>query len=263
MRKIAIIGTGNMGGAIAKSLSKREDFSLILYNKTTLKAEKLASEIGAEAVKSMEEIPPVDVVIIAVKPQVLPSIYSSLKKIKCSLFISLVAGVTLETLKDNLGTTSVARYMPNIGAMVGKSVTAVTYTDDLEEEKKELSLSVSSSFGKAFYLEESLFNAFIGISGSAIAFVYEFIASLALSGVREGIGYKKAEEIVSSTIESAIALQKETQKSATELEIMVCSPKGTTIEGVKKLKELNFENAVIEAVSASKNKADAMEKKTS
>lgn len=261
MKTIAIIGTGNMGGAIARALSKRDDYSIILYNKTFEKAEKLALETGAKAVVSMDEITSVDTVIIAVKPQVLPFVYSSLRKIKCSLFISLAAGVSLETLKSNLGATHVARYMPNIAASVGKSVTAVTYTDDLPEEEKTTALDIASSFGDGFFLDESLFNAFIGISGSAIAFIYEFISALTLGGVREGIGYKKAEEIVLSTINSAITLQKESHKSATELEIMVCSPKGTTIEGVKKLKELNFENSVIEAVSASARKAEAMEKK--
>ena len=149
--------------------------------------------------------------------------------------------------------------MPNIASSVKSSVTAVTYNDSLAEEKKKTALSIASLFGSAFYLEENLFSAFIGISGSAIAYVYEFIHALILGGIREGINYNKAEEIVLDTLKSAIELEKATRRSAIDLETMVCSARGTTIEGVKCLKDFGFERAVIEAVSAASNKSRELE----
>lgn len=250
-----------MGSAIAVSLSKDENYSLYVYNKTPLKAEKLKEKAPVNVLYSLSEMKNMDAVILAVKPQVLPTIYSDVRALDAGVYISLAAGVNLSTLEKNLENADVVRYMPNIAASVDASVTAVTWKESLEEEKKKLSLSIASSFGSAFYLDESLFNGFIGISGSAIAYVFLFMHALSQAGVREGIPYNKSLNIVRDTLESAVMLQKATSKGATELENMVCSPRGTTIEGIKKLKELNFENALFEAVRASSAKAGSLEEK--
>lgn len=262
MIKVGIIGAGNMGSAIASSLEKKNDYSVYLSNRTKEKAEKVAREKSITVLSSISQMKELDVIILAVKPQQITPLYPLLSTFKSPLFISLLAGVTLETLKKNLESERVVRFMPNIGALASSSVTALTYSEELSSLDKELSLDIAKSFGSAFFLEEKLFNAFIGISGSAIAFVFEFMHSLALSGVREGIGYKESLEIAEETINSAIKLQKTTEKSAIELETMVCSPKGTTIEGLKKLKELGFEFSVMEAVKAVTDKCKEIENNT-
>ncbi len=261
MKRIGIIGTGNMGSAIARSLKDDGSCSLFLYNRTKSRAVKLAEETRGVVLSSLDEMDNMDAIILAVKPQTLPSLYPALKKLNCGMFISLAAGVSLSTLEESLSSSSVVRYMPNIAAGVKSSVTAVTWKESLDEEKKNLALALASSFGSAFYLDESLFNGFIGISGSGIAYVFLFMHALSQAGVREGIPYNTSLDIVRDTLESAIMLQKATSKGATELENMVCSPRGTTIEGIKKLKELNFENAVFEAVNASSSKARSLEEK--
>ncbi len=260
MTEIAVIGTGNMGSAVAIALEKRKDTKVYVYNRTQEKAKKIAEGTSITVLDTLSRAQGMDCVILAVKPHVLPSVYADAAALDAGMYISLAAGVTLSTLKENLKSDNVVRFMPNIAASVGSSVTAVTYTRDLSEKRKEDALSIASSFGSAFYLDESLFNAFIGISGSAIAYVFEFMHALALGGVREGLGYNTALDIVADTLLSAVELQKSGNKSAIENEIMVCSPKGTTIEGLKKLKEFNFENSVIEAVSAAARKAGGSEK---
>ncbi len=259
--KVGIIGTGNMGGAIAKALDANGSYSVFVYNRTFEKAEKLTEGTNIQAVRNMDELTNSDVIILAVKPQVLPAVYDGAGRLSAGMYISLAAGVTLATLREKLKTDDVARYMPNIAAAVRTSVTAFTFPEEMDSEKKKLAETIASSFGSAFHLDESLFNAFIGISGSGIAYVYEFIHALSQAGVRDGINYNTAQDIVLGTLESAITLQKATHKGAIELENMVCSPKGTTIEGIKKLKELNFENALFEAVRASSSKAESLEAK--
>lgn len=255
MTKVLIVGTGNMGSAVARALEKRKDTVVYICNRTRAKAEKVAEGTSMKVLDRAGDMKNPDIIILAVKPFVIPSVAEEVAALDASLYISLAAGVDLASLKRYLGKNNVVRFMPNIAASVLASVTAVTFTDDLDEEKKKEALSIASSFGSAFHLDESLFNAFIGISGSGIAYVFEFMHALALGGVREGIGYSEALHIVEDTLLSAVMLQKEGAKGAIENEIMVCSPRGTTIEGVKKLKESNFENAVIEAVSAASRKA--------
>lgn len=258
-KSVAIIGCGNMGSAILRAIASSPLYSVSVYNRTKEKAIKAASGLTVQVLDNMEDAKNSDIVIISTKPQTLKAIYPSLSSLNAGLFISIAAGVKLSTLEENLKSKNCVRYMPNIASSVKSSVTAVTYDDSLAEEKKKTALSIASLFGSAFYLEENLFSAFIGISGSAIAYVYEFIHALILGGIREGINYNKAEEIVLDTLKSAIELEKATRRSAIDLETMVCSARGTTIEGVKCLKDFGFERAVIEAVSAASNKSRELE----
>ncbi|MCF0237841.1 MAG: pyrroline-5-carboxylate reductase, partial [Sphaerochaetaceae bacterium] len=205
--------------------------------------------------------------IIAVKPQVLPSLYSEIKQCinKCGkkdlLVISIAAGVPLETLVTNLEYNNIVRFMPNIAAKVKKAVTAIAYNKGIDSSLKKIAFETASSFGEAFELDEKLFPAFIGISGSAIAIVLRFIHEIALGGCLEGIPYNQAVSIASSTLISGAELQKQTKENPEALMTKVCSAGGTTIESVKALEKNGFNKAVIEAVVAASEKTKEMDRK--
>ena len=259
--KVSVIGAGNMGGAFAEALSRLEGIDLCVYDSHLPSAQRVAQGQAITVLSSMEEARGSHIVIIAVKPQVLPSIWDKLAALKPDFFISIAAGVTVEKLVRNLGTDKVARFMPNIAAKIGYAVTAVTYSKALDEAFRKDAMDVATSVGSAFELEENLFSAFIGISGSGIAYMFEFMHQMAMGGVREGIAYPKALSIVADTMLSAANLQKQTGRNAVELETMVCSAKGTTIEGIAALSDGNFSSAVINAVSAAARKSEELEKK--
>lgn len=262
MARISVIGAGNMGGAFAEALSKRKDISLCIYDSCRLCAEKIAgTKANVTVLDSMDQARGSDVVVIAVKPQVLPQIYDQLSALKPGFFISIAAGVTLEKLTKNLTSEKVVRFMPNIAAKIGHAVTAVAYSPALSSDERKTAMDIALSVGTAFELEESLFSAFIGISGSGIAYMFEMMHQMAMGGVRQGIPYSKALSIVADTMLSAANLQKETGKNAVELEAMVCSAKGTTIEGVAALTEGGFGAALINAVTAAARKSEELEKK--
>ena len=258
--KVAIIGCGNMGSAIAHALSEKKNIDLFVYDKSQIAMNNLASNASIKTLNEISEATSFDIVLIAIKPQVLPSMYPILSSLKPKMFISIAAGVSLEKLKHELNTTAVVRFMPNIAARTKSAVTAVAFSSSLTEDDKRIAMEIASSFGSAFELEEKLFPAFIGISGSAIAYVFEFMHQLAMGGVREGIAYKTSLDIVRDTLNSAISLQKEAQVGAIELETMVCSAAGTTIEGIKALDDGAFGKTVIDAVSAAANKSRELEK---
>ena len=262
MARISVIGAGNMGGAFAEALSKRKDISLCIYDSCRPCAEKIAgTKANVTVLDSMDQARGSDVVVIAVKPQVLPQIYDQLSALKPGFFISIAAGVTLEKLTKNLTSEKVVRFIPNIAAKIGHAVTAVAYSPALSSDERKTAMDIALSVGTAFELEESLFSAFIGISGSGIAYMFEMMHQMAMGGVRQGIPYPKALSIVADTMLSAANLQKETGKNAVELEAMVCSAKGTTIEGVAALTEGGFGAALINAVTAAARKSEELEKK--
>lgn len=260
--RITIIGTGNMGGAIANALSEDSRYSVSIYNEPIEIAENVAKGRKMDVLTSLEDMDKADVVLIAIKPQTLPSMYNAIRNLNTRLIISIAAGVSLKTLEENISEkTPIVRFMPNIAAKTRSAVTAVAFQKNADEEEKKLALDIASSFGSAFELDEKLFPAFIGISGSAIAYVFEFMHQLAMGGVREGIPYDRSLQIVRDTMISATSLQKSTGLGAIDLETMVCSAAGTTIEGIKALDDGNFASAVVNSVSAAANKSRELEKK--
>ena len=119
---------------------------------------------------------------------------------------------------------------------------------------------IASAFGSAFVLDERLFPAFIGLSGSGIAYVFQFIHALAMGAVEEGIPYQRAVEIAADTMDSAITLVKESGRNPVELASMVCSAGGTTIRGMNTLASGGFDSAVIGAVKSATERSITLEK---
>lgn len=251
--RITILGCGNMGGAIAKALSENKSYRVSILSRTQEKALAFAQGKNITVLNSLSDMKESDVIILAVKPQVLPSLYEDLKTLKPSLFISIAAGISLETLRKNLGTDNVVRFMPNIAAKEKASVTAVSFKD-LKQDLVGLAMEIASSFGSAFILDEKLLSAFIGISGSAIAYMLEFMHQIAMGGVLEGIAYQQSLQIVRETMRSAVTLQGASNENPIELETRVCSAGGTTIEGIKALADNSFASACIASVRASAQK---------
>jgi len=259
MKKIGIIGAGNMGGAIANALIAEKEWRVTIYDTDTARADSLGGCTIAPSLEGL--IQSEELLLIAVKPQVLPTLYPLLRKAgsRQKQWISIAAGVSLETLTENLGTEEVVRLMPNLAAQVRQSVTAVTPALKATDSLKERALGIAGLFGSAFLLPEDQIAAFTGISGSAIAYVFQFFHALAMGGVKEGIPYPQALAIARETCLSAAALQKKDNTNPIGLATMVCSAGGTTIEGMQALAEGFFDATVMAAVSAASAKFRLLE----
>lgn len=263
MIKIGFIGCGNMGGAIASALSAHSEYEVSVFDAIPAKqAEFLAEHQAVKGCESLEALfKENELLVISVKPQILAKLYTTFGKLGSvsKKWISIAAGVPLSVLCKKLGTDQVVRFMPNIAAKVQGAVTAIAVHPKADKNLGEEAMQIARSFGSAFFLDENLFPAFIGISGSAIAFIFQFMHALAMGGVKEGIPYPTSLEMVVDTMQGAINLQKTTRKNAVELETEVCSAAGTTIEGVQTLYEAGFDGAVMDAVIATSEKARNLE----
>ncbi|MDT4763107.1 pyrroline-5-carboxylate reductase [Sphaerochaeta sp. PS] len=253
MKKIGIIGAGNMGGAIAQALCEQQTWSVTLFDTDKSKLDALGKKLGCSVASSLDELLlSEELLLLSVKPQVLPSLYATLRQRGASekQWISIAAGVSLETLAKQLGTNEIVRFMPNLAAQVKQSVTAVAAHEKSSKHLLETALIIARGFGTAFPLPEEQIAAFTGISGSAIAYVFQFFHALAMGGVSEGLPYPLALAIARDTCLSAASLQKGTDENPVKLATMVCSAGGTTIEGMKALAEGAFDATVMEAVHA-------------
>lgn len=260
---IGIIGTGNMGRAIAMGLVRSgliEGKQLILYNIHTEKAQRLADETGAAVVDSAAGlVQQSQAVILAVKPFIMPGVLKDIYQAVTpdKVMISIAAGLTLQRLADAMPAgTKIVRVMPNTPSMVGEGMAALCFNEAVTDDEKDDSVAIFRSFGKAEVVEERLIDAVCGLSGSGPAFVYMFIEALADAGVQEGMFRPMAYTFAAQTVLGAAKMVLETGEHPGKLKDDVCSPGGTTIEAVRVLEESGFRAAAMNAViaSAEKNK---------
>lgn len=263
--KIGFIGLGNMakamiGGMLAKGIAKPEEVTGSAKTEKTRKA--VAEKYGIETLADNGAVAEAsDILILAVKPQmfdtVIPQIRDRLRK--NTLIVSIAAGRTIAQIEEGLGGSfKVVRCMPNTPAMVGEGCSGVCRNERVTEEEMARCMELVSSFGLAEEVPEKLMDAVVGVSGSSPAFVFLFLEALADGGVKAGMPRGQAYRFAAQTVLGSAKLLLETGKHPGELKDMVCSPGGTTIEGVQALEDMGFRSAVMSAVEACVEKSQNM-----
>lgn len=260
MAKIGFIGMGNMGMAIMKGLLKSMPPEEILFSSAhTDKMEKISKETGVACAASNSECArQVKYLVLAVKPQVLPKVFAEIKDAvtKEQVIISIAAGYSISDLAEGLGgQVRVVRTMPNTPAMVGEGMTGLCYEEALfTEEEKATVEALFTAVGKTEKVEEKLLDVVASASGCSPAYVYMFIEALADGCVKNGLPRQMAYRMAAQAVLGSAKMVLETGKHPGELKDMVCSPGGTTIEGVAALEQGGFRGAIIKACDANYEK---------
>ncbi len=263
--KIGFIGLGNManamiGGMITKGVAKPEEILGCAKTDATRKAVKekygicILEDNAAVAAQA-------DILILAVKPQmfgeVLPQLKESVRE--DAIILSIAAGKTMAQIQEAFGgNVKVVRCMPNTPAMVGAGCSGVCRNELVSDEEMEQCMMLLQSFGIAQEVPEKLIDAVGGVSGSSPAFVFMFIEALADGAVKAGMPRSQAYCFAAQAVYGSAKLMLETGKHPAELKDMVCSPGGTTIEGVQKLEEMGLRSAVMSAIEACVEKSKKM-----
>ena len=260
MPVIGFIGTGNMGGALARAAAKQEANRVLLTNRTQAKAEALAAEIGAEAGDPASVIAAADYLFLGVKPQMLPGLAETIAPLLKArqdrfVLVTMAAGTAIEKLLGLLGGEwPVIRIMPNTPASIGQGMILYTCGAGVTAEEEQCFLAAMAHAGRFLKLEERLIDAGSAVSGSGPAFAALMIEALADGGVACGLPRKQAVEMAAQMLLGSAALVLESGKHPGELKDAVCSPGGTTIQGVRVLEERGFRAALIDAVIATYEK---------
>lgn len=257
MNNIGFIGTGNMGGALISGILKAGGRNVYIYDVNVDSAKKFEKE-GAVVCASLECLAEkCDAIILTVKPNIYKIVCEQLKSTGYDKTVITVApGITIEKMKQMLGSVRVVRTMPNTPALIGKGVFLVAGTEEENKDVKEL----LSACGNVYFLDEKQMDAGVALSGSSPAFVYELINDIADGAVTHGIPKDKALEIAAQTVIGSAMMILETDIHPVKLIDNVCSPGGTTVAAMNKLTEFGFKNAIIEAMKACTNRAAEMSK---
>ena len=201
-----------------------------------------------------------DIVIFAVKPNVLPSVLEEAKAFsdKCA-FVSIAAGVKIEKMEAVLGKSArIVRAMPNTPAQVGCGLVVLSPNANTDAELLEAVTDLFGAVGCATVMEEKHINTATALHGSSPAYIYMLIDAMADSGVKYGIPKDKALLLAAKAVEGAAKMVLETGEHPGKLKDDVCSPGGTTIAAVCELERCGFKTAVQSAIDVCVKKADEM-----
>lgn len=264
--KIGFIGTGNMGGALARAAAK-VGHTLLLANRTPAKAEALAKELGGTVCPNAEAAETAELLFLGVKPQGLPGLAGELapvlqaRKGNAPVVVSMATAVTLRELDAMLGGgLPLIRIMPNTPAAVGAG-TILYAAQNVTDAQLNAFRAVLAQAGLLLPLPEAQIDAASAISGCGPAFCFQFADALALGGVRAGLSYPDACRLAAQTMLGAAEMLLQGGEAPDVLKMRVCSPAGTTIEGVLALEQGGFSYTVQNAVTAAYRRTVEMTKK--
>ncbi|MGK2349382.1 pyrroline-5-carboxylate reductase [Actinomyces sp. W5033] len=265
---VGFIGAGSMAGAIVRGavdagLTRGPGATRLLVTSAHGSAAALAQELADQGVEHVAQAPDLvrasDVVVLAVKPHVVPAVLEALRTVLAehqALVVSLAAGLPLARLEALLPEGSrVVRAMPNMAAAVRASMTALAAGSQAGEQDLLLAEGLMGAVGRTTRIAERDFSAFVGLAGSSPAFVLTFIEALARAGVLAGVPKVQAVDIVAQAVlGSALTVQAATRaeggRTPADLVDAVCSPGGTTVAGLVAMERAGFSSAVIEGFRA-------------
>ncbi len=267
--KIGFIGTGVMGSALAKAAAKAPlEKEIYLADANAKAAEALAEQIGATCSDSETICRECDLVFLGVKPQVLPAVLREIapfvkeRKQESFALVSMAAGVSTETIASYLTPSApIIRIMPNTPVLVEKGV-VVYCTKSVDEALEQAFVKALSMAGVVEKIDEGKIDAASALHGCGPAFVFLFIEALSDGAVNCGLSRDAAIRFAAATVAGSGELVLQTGKHPAALKDGVCSPGGTTIEGVRALEEAGFRGAVMDAVVAAYEKTLALGKGT-
>ncbi len=266
LKKIGIIGVGNMGSALAKGWidSKMVDRSnLVLFDVDKDKLAKFTSEVGGLEIGSIDDhrLYEVDALILAVKPQVLDSTLSEIGSFLKpeTIVVSIAAGIPTHRILRGLNRDSkVIRVMPNAGAMYGEGASALCSAGPVTNDELHAVTSLFSSVGKAVVVQEKDMNAVTALSGSGPAYFFVIMEAMSDAGTLLGMERAAARALVVQTLKSAAAMAEKSHAPFSDLKDMITSPGGTTIAGLAAMEKRGIRGVIMDGVIAAKNRADEL-----
>tara|TARA_R110002049_G_scaffold71092_1_gene183335 strand:- start:3516 stop:4322 length:807 start_codon:yes stop_codon:yes gene_type:complete len=265
--KVLVIGAGNMGLTYAEGMAKSpllNKHKLRIYDTDPKKIETLRKNDAFNIYDNLEDcLPQSDVVFIAVKPFHSDGLFQQMKSMinDQQIFVSLMAGVTIQSIQERLHTKKVIRTMPNLPAQVGKGVTSYTESKEVSAIELIMVRNLLDTTGTSIHVStENFIDASTGISGSGPAYVFYFMQSMLEAALQMGFSDYDSKVLVSNTFEGAIELFNQNDISPEKWIDRVASKGGTTQAAIDSMEDNNVKQLIQDAAYAAFNRAIEMGK---
>lgn len=262
MKKIGIIGCGNMGetilkGIVSNKIALAKDVSISDIDSTKLDRIKSLYKIDAtfnNSVIAKES----DIIIVAVKPQEIAATLSSISGCldRKKLLISIAAGATIKKIRSFIGgETPIIRVMPNMPALIGKGFSALAYSKNIDKNLVKIAKKIFNSIGDVIEVKENDLDAITAVSGSGPAYFFYLVELLIKSGVKLGLRSDVAKKAAFKTALGSIELLNQCGEEPSALRKRVMSKGGTTEAAFKVFKKRKLEDIIQTGIKAAKERS--------
>lgn len=259
MEKLVIIGGGNLGASLAKGLILSKQFAgenLLISEKRASRSAWLKENNFNVTSDNIEAVKWADTIVLSVKPQQFDDLAKELASVinGNKIIISTITGITHATITEKLGKIPTIRAIPNTALEILESMTCLSFSEDVDETRKEAVLGLFDKLGKTIVLPEELMGAATVIGACGTAFALRFMRAMAQGGIEIGFNSEMSHFITAQTVKGAARLILAT-KNHPEQEIdKVTTPQGITISGLNEMEHKGFSSAVIKGLLNSYNK---------
>ncbi len=264
--RFLIVGGGKMGEAIlsgwlnsdASCVADVSIEDIVVVNPSESRQQFLTQTYGVSCVSDVSEAPSADIVVLAVKPQIMPSVLENISKLDIfaggatgPLFISIAAGLTTDCISAALPPDApVVRVMPNMPLQVGAGASGVCGSKTSTVEQVALVTSLFEALGSAVVVDEGQMDAVCAISGSGPAYVAAMVEALTAAGVDEGLDAMLAEKLALQTVLGTAQLIDQTHADVAQTRLSICSPGGTTLAALEAMNKAGFDDVFKAGVHA-------------
>lgn len=266
-KKIGFIGAGNMAYALIKGILKANvtiSNRIIASDINEVRLRYIEKETEVKVTLSNEEtVRFSDIIILAIKPQIINEVLSPLKKFfnPSKTLISILAGIKIKKIEKIISSKQpIIRVMPNISALVQESASAICFNSNCTTEDIKIAFSLFNSIGRTIEVDESLMNVVTGLSGSGPGYIFVIIKALKNAGIKMGLSEETSTILAAQTVLGAGRMVLETKEDPSSLKNRVTSPKGTTFAGLEILEKAKIEEIIITAVIAATKRAFELSK---
>lgn len=261
------VGAGSMAEAIISGMVKEAVISpenIVVSNKADdERLFDLQKKYGVSIIclekKALQEA---DLVVLATKPQdihqAMADIRSFLKK--DAAILSVIAGISIATIEEGLGSRPIARSMPNTSAAIGKSATGIAFNETTSDALKEGISQLLKAIGLVQQVEEDALHTVTALSGSGPAYIYYLVEAFEEISVQQGLSKDVARSLIIQTLEGAAAMLKETEEEPAILRENVTSPNGTTAAGLQALADGKFKALIASCIVAASDRSRELAK---
>lgn len=263
-QSIAFIGVGNMAGAIIRGLIQN-GYPADLITGTARNDEKraaFAEELGINMTHDNGvAVADADVIVLCVKPAQMADVVAGFKPMVSpdQLYISVAAGLGLDSLADWLGDVAIVRSMPNTPAQLGAGMTGLIANDKVSDAHKDWVTELFASVGDSLWVEdENHMHTVTALSGSAPAYFFRFLEAMIKSGQAQGLDDESCRKLASHTMLGAARMVTETSENISKLRKNITSPNGTTEQALNSFEANDIDQIVDQAMQACITRSNEM-----
>ena len=265
MKRIAVIGAGNMGSALIGGILKvgvADREHVVATVRTAERAEELAAKYGIRVTAggNCEAAAAADIVVLAVKPGTLPKVLEEIQEVlrPAQILLSLAAAVTISIIEKLTGRgMPVFRAMPNIPVVVEEGATAVAANAHCTAEQRAEIENIFRAVGVVVFVEEDLMHAVTALSGSGPAYVYMVIEAMIAGGLKMGLSREVSTRLAEQTVLGAAKLVRETGLHPAILRDQVITPGGVTISAIHELEKHGLRSMLISAIETATHHSES------